>query len=188
MMVGSYGYGGWIIWVWWWDHMGMMVGSYDDDGFIIWWWWLDHMTMVVGSYDDDGWIIRWWWLDHMTMVVGSYDDDGWIIWWWWLDHMVMMVGSYDDGVWIIWCVYGDMVTTSLDVCHCLVRDNRNVIVHRPNQLFHGKLPLTVDAGLLDVVRDEGVLAHYALFCVINDYVQAYMRKPTLSKCVNRHHK
>ena len=48
-----------------------------------------------------------------------------------------------------------MVTSTSDVCHCLVRDNRNAIVHCPNQLFHGKLPLTVDEGLLDVVRDEG---------------------------------
>ena len=48
-----------------------------------------------------------------------------------------------------------MVTTSLDVCHGFVGDNRNAIVHSPNQLFHGKLPLTVDEGPLDVVHDEG---------------------------------
>ena len=48
-----------------------------------------------------------------------------------------------------------MVTTSLVVCHGFVRDNRNAIVHRPNQLLHGKLPLTVDEGLPDVVCDEG---------------------------------
>jgi len=36
MMVGSYGYDGWIIGVRWLDHRGMMVGSNGYDGWIIW--------------------------------------------------------------------------------------------------------------------------------------------------------
>ena len=38
MIVGAYGYDGWIIWVWWLDHVGMMALV------------ADHMGMMVESY------------------------------------------------------------------------------------------------------------------------------------------
>ena len=85
MTVGSYGYDGWIIWVWCWDQMGMIWWSPDHDAGVIWCVYGDLGIMMLVSYDV--FVMIWWSWCWYHMVC---------LWW---------SGDHDAGIICVWCLY-----------------------------------------------------------------------------------